>query len=348
MKVKHRQTTSYAVIGAVLLLILLFIPFPQSASMKAIVTASAQYQVITDGNGGYSTLLRDQWKNQVLSSTNLIPERGTFVEYLANTDVTPGPISRYDTLGWLSSSALMRDVVALKGNINTLKATLEFEQSGSRASVVEAARQELAYAKTRLEEQQKILDRTRSLLESNVITQQEYDLDVRKERLESVRVSIAEANLGAALSGAHSSKLDVYRSQIADEERKLKVMQDVLTRLTLVSPIDGQLLFPMSGDTLLTVQQVDDVVVVLPVQSSVKSMAAWSSDLRLSSSEHDLEVSPDQIHMDERILRVGREQLILAHIRIDNSEGRFVPGQILDASVRHTPKSIFTLLMEMF
>ena len=348
MRVKHKQTTSYAVIGTVLLAILLFIPIPQQVSLKAVITASTQFQVITDGNGGFSVTLKDLWQNQVLSTKGLIPERGTFVEYQSNPEVSPGVVTSGDTLGWFYSSRLMEKLVNLEGNIKTLRATLEFERSGSRASVIEAARQQLTYAKTRLEEQQKILERSRSLLEGNIITQQEYELDVRKERLETVRVSIAEANLGAALSGAQTSKLEVYRTQIADEERKLQVLRDVLAEMTIVSPVNGKLHFPAVGDTLLTVYEVDDVIAVLPMENSIKSMVKWSTDLDLGGSDYDVAVNPDQIHFDEHIYRVGREQLILVQIRIDNAEGQFIPGQLLEASMRYIPQSIFQMIKEMF
>jgi len=239
-------------------------------------------------------------------------------------------------------------ILNLEGNINTLKASLEFERSGNKATEIEAARLRLTYAKTRLEEQQKILERSRSLLDGKIIPQQEFDLEVRREKLDAIRVSIAEADLGSALSGAQSRKLDVYRSQIAHEEEKLALAQDVLAQLTLVSPLSGMLFFPISEDTLLSIEQVDTMIVTLPIQGGSSSNINWDAHVALSGTNFRMDISPDQMQVQDHILRVAGEQLILVRIRIDNSAGLLVPGQLLEASVKFTPKSVFQSLKELF
>ncbi len=347
MNVKHKQTSSYIAIAAVLLVVLMFVPFPQGTSLKAVATSSKQFQVLSSGNGAYSTLLKDIWKNQTLSSSNWLPDRGGLVAYTANPALSRGSVAQGDTLGWLYSSTLADKIISLEGNINTLKASLEFEQSGSKATEMEAARLQLSFAKTRLEEQQKILERSKSLHEGKIIPQQEYDLEVRRERLDAIRVSIAEANLGSALSGAQPGKLDVYRSQIADEERKLTLARDVLSQMIFVSPFSGELFFPISQDTLLSIEQVDTLVVMLPIQGGSHSMVEWTSRLTLTGPDFELAVSPNQMQVDDHILRVGGEQLILVRIRIDNTAGVIVPGQLLEALVQFTSKSVFQMLKEM-
>jgi len=347
MNVKHTKMTTYMVLGSVLILVLIFIPFPQGASLKALVSASNQFQVLSSGSGTYSTVLKDLWKNQTLNSSSMVPDRGGMIAYKANSAISQGAVVAGDTLGWLYSSTLSDRIVSLEGNINTLKASLEFERSGNKATEVRAARLRLTYAETRLEEQQKILERTKSLLDSKVIPQQEYDLEIRRERLDVIRVSIAEADLGSALSGAQTRKLDVFRSQIADEETKLALARDVLAQMTFISPITGQLFFPLAVDTLLTIEQVDTLIVTLPIQGGSHNRVDWTSQVYLKGPDFELRITPEQMQVDDRILRVGGEQLILVRIRIDNTAGLLVPGQLLEASVDFTAKSVFQMLREM-
>jgi len=348
MNVKHSKMTTYMVLGTVLVLLLIFIPFPQGASLKALVSASTQFQVLSNGSGAYSTLLKDMWKNQTINSTSLVPDRGGLLAYKANAAISQGSVMAGDTLGWLYSSTLSDRIINLEGNINTLKASLDFERSGNKATEIEAARLRLTYAKTRLEEQQKILERSRSLLDGKIIPQQEYDLEVRRERLDAIRVSIAEADLGSALSGAQTRKLDVYRSQIAHEEKKLALARDMLAQMTFVSPISGQLFFPVSEDTLLTIEQVDTLIVTLPIQGGSQNRVDWTSQVSLTGVDFEMRIAPEQMQVDDRILRVGGEQLILVRIRIDNTSGLLVPGQLLEASVGFTAKSVFHMLVELF
>ncbi len=348
MIVKHKRTTPYVVIAAVLFVVLLFVPFPQGTSQKAVVTASSQYQVITNGSGAYSTYHKDLWNNRTISSTSLVPDRGGLVVYRTNSNISQSMVTEGDTLAWLYSSTLADKIVSLEGNISTLKASLEFEQSGSKETEIEAARLRLTYTRARLEEQQKILDRSKSLLDGNIIPQQEYDIELRRERLDAIRVSIAEADLGSALSGAQTRKLDVFRSQIADEEKKLELARDVLTKMTFVSPISGKLLFPLSEDTLMSVEKVDTLVAVLPIQGGSHSTVEWTAELTLMGPNYQQSVSSEQLQVDDQILKVGSEQLILVRIRIDNSDGVLVPGQILEASVSFASKSVYQMLSELF
>ncbi len=347
MNVRHRKITTYFVVGTLIVLLLTFIPFPQGSSLNAVVSAAAEFQFLSNGNGAYATNLKDLWQNRTLHGRSLIPDRGGLVVYHDNPAVSPGSVDSGDTLGWIYSSTLSDRIISLEGNIKTLKASLEFERSGNKATEIEAARQRLAYAQTRLEEQQKILERSKSLLESTVIPQQEYDLELRRERLDSIRVSIAEANLGSALSGSQSRKLDIFRSQIADEEQKLALARDVLDHMTIVSPISGQLYFPLSEDTLLTIEQVDTLVVLLPVQGETHSAVEWTSNVTLIGSDFEMHIALEDMLIDDHILKVGGEQLILVRIRIDNSDKLLVPGQLLEARVEFNSKSVFQMLLEM-
>ncbi len=348
MIVKHKRTTPYIAIASVLIVILMFVPFPQGTSLKAVVTASTQFQVISNGNGSYSTFHKDLWRNRTLDSRSLVPDRGGLVLYQANPGLSQGFVAAGDTLAWIYSSTLADKIVSLEGNINTLKASLEFERSGSKATEIEEARLQLTYAETRLEEQQKILERTKSLLDGKIIPQQEYDLEVRREKLDAIRVSIAEANLGSALSGAQSRKLDVYRAQIADEEEKLELARDVLSHMTFVSPLSGKLSFPLAQDTLMSIDQVDTLVAMLPIQGGSHSTVEWTSQLTLIGPNFKQIVSPEQMQVDDHILRVGSNQLILVRIRIDNTEALLVPGQLLEASVKFSSKSVFQILKDLF
>jgi len=68
----------------------------------------------------------------------------------------------------------------------------------------------------------------------------------------------------------------------------------------------------------------------------------------LTGVDFEMSITSEQVQVDDRILRVGGEQLILVRIRIDNTAGLVVPGQLLEASVGFTSKSVFHMLMELF
>ena len=206
----------------------------------------------------------------------------------------------------------------------------------------------MEYAKARHAEQLKVLERSKILLERNVITLAEYEIDERRERLDAIRVSIAEADLGSALTGAQSSRLEIFRSQIADEVRKLNITKQVLAEMTLTSPISGQLFFPLDTDSLLMVGNTDSMVVMLPIQKVSQGRVDWGSNLILKGYDFQIDIQPHQISLDNQILRSGKNQLILARILVDNSDQKLRPGQLLEATMSYESSSVFQILMDLF
>lgn len=348
MNVKQQQTTTFLGLSLALLLPLLFFPFPHGSSLKAVVEPVMEYHVLSEGNGSYSTALMDRWTNKTLEGLNFLPDRGGLIQYESNLRMQDEVVAAGDTLGWIYASSLLDKIATLKGNISTLKASLEFERSGSKASEVEAARQQLAYAETRHAEQVKVLERAKELLDRNVITLQEYEIDERRERLDAIRISIAQANLGSALSGAQRAKLDVYRSQIADEEQKLNIASDVLSQMTIISPITGQLFFPLDVDSLIMVGKTDTMVAMLPIQGGDTHLLELNTDLELKGSNFEMIVAQDQIKVDNQILRAGNDQLLLLRILVDNSDNKLRSGQLLEVYVRYEKQSVFQMIMDLF
>ncbi len=347
MNVRHKRLTAYVALAVLLVLILVFVPFPQRSSLKAVVTPSAAFHVLSNGGGAFSTVLMDNWHNKTLASQNFVPQRGGMVQYAGRGD-SKGAVVSGDTLAHFISSSILDKIATLEGNISTLRAYLEFERSGGRESEIEAARLQLDYAKTRYSEQLKVLERSKILLDRNVITQQEYEIDARKERLNAIRVSIAEADLGSALTGAQISKLEVLRAQITDEENKLFLAKQLLADMTITSPISGQLFYPLDVDSLIMVGKTDSMVIVLPIQRGSQSSIEWQSNLILSGTDFELEVSPDQLSIDNQILGASNAQLVLARIIVDNSDNKLSSGQLLEASISFKSQSLFQIVREMF
>ena len=349
MNPKMPRTTSYLILVAVLALILLFLPLPQKSRHTGLVLPVAEYQIITNGNGSFEVALKDLWSNQNLKSDHVSADRDGLLAYHLNPALRGRQVVAVgDTLAWITSSNLESEILDLEGDLKTLRATLAFERSGSRETEIEAARQRLSYARTRYEEQQAILKRSEELFEKKFISQQEYDQDVSRERLDAIRISIAEADLASALTGAPVSKLAVIQSQIADVEQKLKLQRGLLQRMTLTSPLAGQLSFSMGPDTLLSIGQVDTVVVLIPIPAEPLASRALTADLRIQAAGRIIQAAPDQIKHDQQILNMGNRQMLLVRVRLPNPEGQLIPGQRLETAFLKQPSSVFQMILEMF
>ena len=132
MNVIHNKTTAYMGMAAVLLLILLFIPFPQHDTLKAVVLPAVEFQILSMGSGTYATVLTDNWSNQTLTTRSFVPDRGGLIQYEARRLRGGGLVTVGDTLATLYSSIVMDKIATLEGNITTLRASLDYERSGAR------------------------------------------------------------------------------------------------------------------------------------------------------------------------------------------------------------------------
>jgi len=346
MNVKTPQSSTFLLLAIVLGMVLLFVPFPNNQSLTGLVTPYSSYSILSDGNGAYSTSLTEAWTDQVLTAQHMVPDRGGLLEFQAPfRGLSQSRVEVGDTLAWLRSSEIETDIASLEGNLATLKATLRFERSGSRATEIEGAQLQLTFAKARHEEQKKILARSADLLSRNIISQQDYEQDLRRERLDAIRISIAEADLGSALTGAQSSKLEVIYTQIAEVERKLELSRKVQAAMVLTSPLRGQILFPLDTDSLISVVRVDTMVVQIPVSMEDINDADWRRDLQVRGHGISVDIPADEIQLKQQIYSIGSTQIVVLRVRLDNAEGALQIGQRLEVSFGQRSQSLFQLFM---
>ncbi len=349
MNVQHKQTKPYAILAMALALGLLFIPMPQNQHATGVLKPLAEYQLINGSVGSYMTTFIDHWTGQQLKGETISTERGGLLSYRAKPDLAQrSDIAVGDTLGWIHSSEITAEIARLEGNLAILKASLNLERAGSRESVVQAARLRLALARTRYEERKKILSRSADLLSRNIISQQEYDDDESQERLDSIRISIAEADLASALAGAQIAKIEVIKTQIADEARKLELQLELAASLTLTSPLAGQIDFPMDRDILWTIQKTDTLLGLIPVNSRDLDFTKFTGDLTIQTPTWSTDISHESIAISPQLHALGTEQMVLLKVMLPQHEGSLQIGQRVDVVLKQRSRSVMGQITDMF
>jgi hypothetical protein len=349
MNIQHRQTQFYSLLAVALTLFLLFTPFPKNHTTTGIVKPLSEYSLISTGTGSFSTVLVDHWTDQQISRQSISSQRGGLMSFSTQKNISRSrEIAIGDTLGTIYSSEVEAEIARLQGNIATLNASLALERSGSRQSVINGARLRLAYAKTRYEERKKILQRSADLLSRNIISQQEYDDDESQERLDSIRISIAEADLASALSGAQTAKLEVIKTQIAEEENKLELQLELYNALTLTSPISGRIDFPMSDDILWSVQKTDTLLVWIPVYSKDVTFSAFTGDLIVRAPGFERIIPGDEIQVSQKLYSLGSDQMVLLKARFPQGDPPLQLGERLDIVIKQGSKSVFSHILGLF
>ncbi len=313
----------------------MFLPLSENLNIKGRALPVTEWMLIDQGGGAIESLLINHNSNQRQILVYFTPERGAQCSYEVDPTALDGKhIQTGDTLSHLHVSSLDQQVIALKGNIQELRASLEFLRSGDRETEIEGSRQRLEYSKTRHAEQVKVLKRTEDLLSRGIISQQEYDLEARRERLDAIRVSIDEADLGSAMSGAQSSKLEIIQAQIDENSLQLTLLEDLINNLIFTSPIDGNLFYPTNQDTLLSVANTDTLVIFTLVSIQQLSSLDVIQEVSIQSGGESYPINLDNLSQVDQYFPLGDVNISIYRAIIPNLTGLFRRGQTLDISLK--------------
>lgn len=296
----------FAVVSLVLLLIV--IPIPQNLTLQGVILPAEQFQLVAGVDGVRTQHLNHQ-SGRVTSTSWLATTRDGVLDLYVGS---ASECASGDTLAFVKDWSLEQDLVELESQLFILSKELEVHESGSKATEIHAAEQRLVYARERARERQRILQRSQDLLEKQIISQQEYDQDLTRSRLDDIRVSIAEADLAAAMSGAQTTVLDLAEARITKARKQFNLMEERADRQYVTAPFDGFIYTSEFSDTLLTL--VSDGPWVVYIQTPAEVVLAQA-----------ISVSGVQILMpDPQMLNPG----IPLRISIQNDSTQSLGGTI--------------------
>ena len=321
------------------------VPIPSQISLKGRAIPAKEWVFVAAGDGSFEALQIDNKSNQRNHQKHYIAQRGEQYSFnMFSEKLSDGYVDKGDTLGHLSSSDLDQRVLNLNATLTELKASLEFQRSGSRETVVAGARSRVEYALARHAEQLKVTNRAEDLLKSGVISQQEYDIEARRERLDAIKVSIAEADLGSALSGAKSSELKLIETQIEETVAKIAMTQKLADEMILIAPFSGYLDFPFSNDTLMTLSDLNTMVIYIPVSGTLKDPLELVEEIDIVTENGSLSVDLSQFKKLRQILERDGSEFNLYRLLVENTETSIPSGKMLQVRFKLQPRTGYNML----
>ena len=257
---------------AILIIILsLLIKLPYNISMPGKILASSEWIVCKGNNGQVITQLNNRRLGIIKDYSIHEFERGDDVSFSTIKNLGFGSsIKQYDTLGYVYSNEIEREITLLDGQLKIARANLEINQTGEKESIEAEAKENLTYQKRKAEEQKKILAREKALFESNLISQQEYEIVEGTAALNDINISIAEAQLKSAQTGAKNQQIDLIKQQINAYEKEIGVWKSRLAANKLITPIPGMITHMTIGDTLFVISDTSSFVILMPIRLQEK------------------------------------------------------------------------------
>ncbi len=253
-----------------LLVACLYIKVPYIIKSRALFMPASEFNLVRTADGNLISSFKDNVRGVVKSYGVTEFQRGDVVQFLLNPKISNQKyVNAGDTIGWIVSNEEQRNLIQLKGELNIMKAELEFFTTGQKPEDIQTAKEQWELAKEQLDIQKKLLKRSTTLFGDSVIPQQEYDIELNKLKVKEIEVGIAEARYLSITTGEKKEQGRLVSARISNLESQIKQVSERLAYFTFTTPMSGMILLQREneiGENVIAIGDTSHWVGVIPVQ----------------------------------------------------------------------------------
>lgn len=316
-----------AIIAAIILTLFLPVKIPYNIKISGKLISSEEWILTKGTDGRLISQVKDNIKGNSQNYSVTLFERGDIVSFNLLPKIKAGFfVNRNDTVGFIRSNEVQRNLTALQGQLRAKRAELEMYRSGEKESLVLMARQNLATAQKKAKMQRQILARQKEMYERNLISREKYEIEQTKTEVMEADIHLASARLSSLLEGAKEEQLAFIRSQIFAIEQEMKVYQQRRQSSAILGPIDGIVTSSFATDTLLRVIKIKRLVLVFPMQWRDKQFISVGQSVELNIPGLDNEPGATVLSVSNNLFNLSGRQVFLATALVDNEIGLLNPG----------------------
>lgn len=344
----NKKNTTLLIIIVAILITFYFLPieFPVSIKQKGKLLPYKTWTLAKGTDGRLITSLNDisTGLNNEFSVTQF--ERGDAVQFKFNLPViNDNIINQGDTVGYIISNEIEKDIQKLLGELESAKASLYVQKSSEKESIVEAEKNKLDFAEKELEEQTKIYERKKKLFERDLISKQEFEADEAKYELAKININIANERLRSVQSGVKKEEINYAELQISAIQNEINVLKKRYESNNIVVPISGIVSRTFSTDTLLVVNDISKSVIIIPVLWEDSRKIQLEQNVTISSPYSDSNILGKIVSINSTVMSNNNIQYVLVTAIADKITSDFKPGLFVDCNIEcgsATAASIFT------
>ncbi len=282
----------------------------------------AKSWIVSKGNSGQLiSFLHDRKKGIVDNYSVKEFERGDDIQLLLNPEVRIGKIvNEKDTVGFIYSNEIEKQLALLMSELSVTKSSLEFNKSGEKESVIKEAEENLNYFLKQASEHKKILARQKALFEKNLASKEEYELTLNQAELNDISIAIAKAKLESVSTGSKEEQIELINNQIKSLQKQIEVLQKRYGSYYLISPLNGVISNLASGDTLFSISDNRDFVVMIPVKFSDVSYIHDNTEIEIRLPQSSEKLKGKIIFTDNSALKLLNEQVIVSIASVETTD----------------------------
>ncbi len=213
--------------------------WPAPAIMVNVATA-APIQAASSGGGDEDVILNATGYIVAAHKIELAPKISGRVEWVG---VDMGDkVKKGQVLVRVEQEEFLAAVKQSQGQLDASKAKLQELINGSRPEEIAEAQADLDQAVATENDAAATLERAKTLVATNAVSQQVYDDDVAAYGAAKARVASLQANLDLAKEGQRQEEIDIQKAVVLENEGFLDLAKINLENTTIRAPIDGTIL----------------------------------------------------------------------------------------------------------
>jgi hypothetical protein len=180
----------------------------------------------------------------------------------------------------VSSSALERELAARSTVLAEARANLTALRAGAKPEELERARVALQQARAARDAFQTRYERNRKLNESGLVSDDIWEEIAATQRLHDLDVGLAEAELAVLTSGARPEDIEAAQALVTGLESELETLRSMFSAQEIRSPVSGWLRLGGPNNALVSVTELDTMVVEILIPQRRADLLAEGHRIR--------------------------------------------------------------------
>jgi len=329
----------YILIGITILaavIVILFYPgnFPYSLEVVGKIFPHKEWVVTQSLNGVLTAVLRDNTLGKFDSYFVTEFERGDPVRLNIHRSIVPGAyVSKGDTIGWIDSNEIERQLAQLNGELQSQKALLRVASTGEKESMVLEAERVSEHARKTFDEHKEIVDRLKKLYESGFVPYQDYEIALSTQNLFMINIGIAEAQLQSVQTGLKQEEIEMISSQITSLEKEIDTLLNRLDNYTLTSPLSGVVFETIPGDTLVDIGDTSPYTVIIPLKLKSRNYVSLQQKVKYTIEGIHTSFYGEILKLGNVVHILNGEQVLLATASLNAQNKDILNGTMTRCSI---------------
>jgi multidrug efflux pump subunit AcrA (membrane-fusion protein) len=330
-RLSGRIKLTILIISAAIIISILFInvKLPYTISTFGQIQPSQRW-ILTSGTDGQLIASTVNYKTGVSDGYRVsqFAREGTMSLQLRRDAINGDYLHAGDTVATIYSSETNERLTQLKGQLETMRASLIANSHGEKEAVLRGLEAALGHAREKADNQQRIFERQRALYQRQLITQEEYDIAESENRLLSIEVDIARTQLESAATGAKPEEIEYLKTEITALANEVNTLEQRIASFSIVSPISGKITRVYAPDTLIIVSDISTHVVLIPIQSSDAIYVRSNQDIEIDTNGRNGTVRGHMVLIDEATHFIKGQQTCMGTAIIDSCATELSLGMI--------------------